>query len=180
MTKGKVFFVLGISLLLSNGLSASEAGNDVLALGNQILFDSLKPDDFRWQTALVAGVGLGAATGLIGFKEDVSNAPVLGQVLDKATLGMVQKEDLVEGLGLMLGINGILGLWQNGPGLRAKYLSSFGLLLARDQLSNPGVVADHEIRNAAVGALGVMQGINFMQNYLPGILGAVLPKRNND
>lgn len=173
--KKKMGIVLSVGLLLS--LSSTKAAES-LELTNSILFGSFEPDDVRVQTVVPAVVGVAAAGTLFGFASKIVDAPYVGEALKKAALGLVKPQDLIEGGAIVIGANGIMGLWKKGPQHRADYIQSFGLMLAKNQVMNPGVVGEHEVRDAAIGALGVMHGVDFLKNNLPQLLGK-LPTRED-
>lgn len=177
--KGKIGIFLTVCLL---GSPVMRAGDDnALELAQGILTGNFAPDDLRTQTLVPAAIGVVAAGAGIVFKNKVVEAPYVGDLL-KQTAGAleVRADDLVEGTGLFVGINGLLGLWKNGPAQRDDFAQGTGAMLAKGRFFEPGVAKPHEVRDAVVrGGLGAVVGLPFLRNNLPTLLSNVLPSHDS-
>lgn len=164
-----------ISSVNAFAVSASEATSET----HNILFSNFAPDDVRAATVTPAVIGaLFAAVCTLG-KVKAVEIPYLGNSFKwAANLLQVDPTDLIEGVGLFVGVNGLLGLWVNGPEHRDDFAEGTAVMLAKGRFLNSGVIEDHEVRNAIVhGGLAGIFAMPFFKNNLPQILGLVLPER---
>lgn len=113
------------------------------------------PDNLSQKNIIVAGVTI--LSGLVMYigAERVLALPVVGNILKTITNTFVTPQDLIQGLGLVVGIFGSLGLYSNGSDLRKKFMGSFASVLLAKQVSAPGKVEAGEVWTSALQAFAL-------------------------
>jgi len=146
---------------------------------HNILFSNFAPDDVRVATVTPAVIGAIIAAACTLGKGKAVETPYLGDGLKWAAAALeVSPTDLIEGVGLFVGVNGLLGLWTNGPEHRDDFAKGAAVMLAKGRFLNPGKIEQHEVRDAILrGGLAGIFAMPFFKNDLPQILGLVLPER---
>lgn len=114
------------------------------------------PDNLNKASIIVAGST--ALAGLITYygTDTILRIPVIGNLLQSITKDLVTPDDLLQGLSLVVGISGTLGLYQNSTELRQKFLGSFTSILLAKQVSKPHTAEPREVWDSALQAFALL------------------------
>lgn len=128
------------------------------------------PDNINRATMIVSGATVLA--GLVTYygTDTILKIPVIGNLLQSITKDLLTPEDLIQGLSLVVGISGTLGLYQNSTELRKKFLGSFTSILLAKQVNEPHKALPKEVWNSALQAFALLHLLGTAENLVTPIV----------
>lgn len=128
------------------------------------------PDNINRASIIVSGVTVLA--GLVTYygTNTILKIPVIGSILQSITEDLVITEDLLQGLSLVVGISGTLGLYQNSTELRQKFIGSFTSILLAKQVNEPHKALPGEVWNSALQAFALLHLLGTAENLVTPIV----------
>jgi len=158
--KGKLGVVLSICLLTSQVAFAEKGAFG--EVGN-ILFGSMgkyAPNDVRVATVVPAALGVGAGAALYFLNGKIVALPGISRLASfvETDLQVAKLTDILQGLGIVLGVEGVMGLYKGGHEMRDDYLMAVLGAFMTEQMLFKNQVKDREAVTAALAGLGVTKG----------------------
>lgn len=158
--KGKLGVVLSICLLTSQVAFAEKGAFG--EVGN-ILFGSMgkyAPNDVRVATVVPAALGVGAGAALYFLNGKIVALPGISRLatLVEADLKVAKLTDILQGLGIVLGVEGVMGLYKGGHEMRDDYLMAVLGAFITEQMLFGNRVKDREAVTAAFAGLAITKG----------------------
>ena len=128
------------------------------------------PDNINRASVMVSCTTI--LTGLITYygTDTILRIPIIGNLLQSITKDIVMPEDLIQGLSLVVGISGTLGLYQNSTELRQKFLGSFTSILLAKQVNEPHAALPKEVWNSALQAFALLHLLGSAENLVTPIV----------